>query len=207
MIDADNIDVKNFNQDLMRVRKKPIITGAIKMKEVFKVTTLEGEVTGKAGDYLMIGKYEDRYPCDKDIFEKTYDVIEKSFSDKFNVKDKNGNRLELRDDKLYLYVLREDRERNIGELTMNGDTLWFIRHFKPKNIINQADGLVGRLGIAHYVLRNLPPGTMVRLDNYVDNIWYEAPIEKVFETSKIGQFKNQGFEVQHFVPLDIMKKY
>jgi hypothetical protein len=59
-------------------RKKPIIVHAVQMNlpEGFKVETLEGVMYGNPGDYLMFGVDGEKYPCAKDIFERTYDVLE-----------------------------------------------------------------------------------------------------------------------------------
>ena len=62
-------------------RKKPIIVHAKKMDVDFSVNTLEGPITGKAGDYLMFGIDGEKYPCDKDIFERTYDIVEEEKQD------------------------------------------------------------------------------------------------------------------------------
>jgi hypothetical protein len=43
------------------------------MSESFIVSTLEGLMTGKAGDYLAIGAYGEMYPIDKQVFEDTYE--------------------------------------------------------------------------------------------------------------------------------------
>lgn len=59
-------------------RKKPIVIHARHMDEPFTTETMEGQLKGKAGDYLIVGVKGEHYPCDKKIFEETYDeVIEK----------------------------------------------------------------------------------------------------------------------------------
>ena len=55
--------------------KKPIPIRCIQINEPFKVETMEGTLEGKPGDYLMIGIKGEIYPCDKDIFDETYQVI------------------------------------------------------------------------------------------------------------------------------------
>ena len=55
--------------------KKPIPIRCYQVSEPFKVETLEGIMEGKAGDYLMIGSRGEMYPCAKEIFEETYDLI------------------------------------------------------------------------------------------------------------------------------------
>lgn len=56
--------------------KKPIPIKCIQINEPFKVYTIEGIMNGKSGDWLMVGVKGEMYPCSKEIFEATYDVIE-----------------------------------------------------------------------------------------------------------------------------------
>ncbi len=58
-----------------RVVKKRIPIDAIQIDEPFSVETMEGKMKGKAGDYLMKGIEGELYPCDKDIFDKSYEVV------------------------------------------------------------------------------------------------------------------------------------
>ena len=55
--------------------KKPIPINCIQINEPFTVETLEGIMKGKKGDWLMVGVNGEMYPCDKTIFEKTYDLL------------------------------------------------------------------------------------------------------------------------------------
>jgi hypothetical protein len=73
MINTDNYTIKN--NGVFKCRKKPIIVHGIEMNEEFETSTMEGKITGKKGDYLMFGISGEKYPCDKEIFEKTYDII------------------------------------------------------------------------------------------------------------------------------------
>lgn len=63
------------NYSYQRAVKKPIPIRCFQMSEPFKVETMEGILEGKAGDYLMIGVRGEMYPCDKDVFHETYDII------------------------------------------------------------------------------------------------------------------------------------
>ena len=54
--------------------KKPIPIKCIQIDEPFEVETMEGTLSGKAGDWLMVGVDGEIYPCDQEIFEKTYDL-------------------------------------------------------------------------------------------------------------------------------------
>ena len=67
----DNIPNLNFKKAM----KKPIAIRCIQIDEPFKVETLEGTMIGKKGDWLMIGVNGEMYPCDKTIFDKTYDIV------------------------------------------------------------------------------------------------------------------------------------
>jgi len=57
-------------------RKKPVVVQAIQIDKPFEVETLEGTMKGKAGDFLIIGIKGEKYPCDKEIFEQTYEEVE-----------------------------------------------------------------------------------------------------------------------------------
>jgi hypothetical protein len=53
--------------------KKKIPIKAIKMNHPFKVGTIEGVMSGKAGDWLIEGIHKELYPCDAAIFEESYE--------------------------------------------------------------------------------------------------------------------------------------
>lgn len=55
--------------------KKPIPVKCIQIDEPFIVETMEGLMKGKAGDYLIVGVKGEAYPCDKEIFEETYEIV------------------------------------------------------------------------------------------------------------------------------------
>jgi hypothetical protein len=56
--------------------KKPIPIQCIQINEPFLVETMEGEMKGKKGDWLIFGVNGEMYPIDNDIFKKTYDLVE-----------------------------------------------------------------------------------------------------------------------------------
>lgn len=62
--------------DFKKAIKKPIPIRCYQMDEPFKVDTLEGMMTGKKGDWLMVGINGEMYPCDQDIFNRSYDLHE-----------------------------------------------------------------------------------------------------------------------------------
>lgn len=55
--------------------QKIAFTNAHQMTEAFDVDTLEGLMTGRAGDYLARGIHGELYPIRKEIFEKSYELI------------------------------------------------------------------------------------------------------------------------------------
>ena len=73
MITFKNGEIPNYS--FKQAVKKPIPIRCIQMQEAFRVETLEGIVEGKAGDYLMVGIKGEMYPCAKEIFEETYDML------------------------------------------------------------------------------------------------------------------------------------
>lgn len=70
------IDLSLYEFDFKLYMKLPIPIKAIQIKIPFKVETLEGVMKGKAYDYLLVGINGERYPCDKEIFEKSYRLID-----------------------------------------------------------------------------------------------------------------------------------
>ena len=62
--------------DFKKAVKKPIPVRCVQINEPFEVQTMEGLMQGKAGDYLMIGSRGEMYPCDRSIFNETYEIID-----------------------------------------------------------------------------------------------------------------------------------
>ena len=60
-----------------KLYRKKTLTRAVQMLEPFSVETLEGTMEGNAGDWLMIGIKGEMYPCDADVFEMTYEKVDK----------------------------------------------------------------------------------------------------------------------------------
>ncbi len=59
-----------------RAVKKPIPLEVRRMPEAFTVETMEGLMQGKAGDWLITGIDGEVYPCDADIFARSYEVVD-----------------------------------------------------------------------------------------------------------------------------------
>jgi len=72
---ADPITLDNW-EGFVKCRKKPIHAVQMNFPEGFEITTMEGKLRGRQDDWLMIGVEGEKYPCRKEIFEKTYEIIE-----------------------------------------------------------------------------------------------------------------------------------
>lgn len=66
-------EIPDYN--FQKAAKKPIPVRCIQLEEPFQIETMEGLMQGKAGDYLIIGIKGEMYPCDKTVFEETYDIL------------------------------------------------------------------------------------------------------------------------------------
>lgn len=56
-----------------RYRKRPVVVEAVRLTERTTIHTLEGDMVGNPGDWLITGVNGEKYPCKPDIFEKTYE--------------------------------------------------------------------------------------------------------------------------------------
>ena len=81
----------------MKFRKKPVVIDAIQWtgkntvavsafmsgnepaedftEDVLYITTLEGQMTARAGDWIIRGVKGEYYPCKPDIFKATYEPV------------------------------------------------------------------------------------------------------------------------------------
>ena len=58
-------------------RKKPVVIEAVRLTQQTVIKTLEGEMLGNIGDWLITGVNGEQYPCKDEIFRKTYDPVDK----------------------------------------------------------------------------------------------------------------------------------
>jgi hypothetical protein len=57
-------------------KKKPIPVEAVQIDEEEEIDTLEGTMTGNAGDWKVKGPEGEEWFIKKDIFEKTYEPLD-----------------------------------------------------------------------------------------------------------------------------------
>jgi hypothetical protein len=73
---AEGVNDGWFTQGSFIAAKKPAGREAFRiLKQPEVIKSLEGNLQGKAGDYLMQGIDGELYICDGPIFEKTYDFL------------------------------------------------------------------------------------------------------------------------------------
>ena len=78
--DGNNYIEANIDSiEWKKARKKPVIIYAIQMGVAFQVETLEGTMSGKAGDFLIKGIKGELYPCNRDIFVASYDPVYETY--------------------------------------------------------------------------------------------------------------------------------
>jgi len=70
------VGMQTHTGPIQRAMKKPIPIRVREMHVPFVVETLEGVMTGAPGDYLMEGIKGELYPCAKQVFEDSYDIVD-----------------------------------------------------------------------------------------------------------------------------------
>lgn len=66
-----DLEILNWN----KARKKPATVHALPMPGPFSVETPEGTMQGEKGDVLIRGVKGELYPCDKRVFNETYELV------------------------------------------------------------------------------------------------------------------------------------
>lgn len=73
---------------MVKVRKKPVVIEAVQYfpnqdydcveydSNGAHIKTKEGRMRIKPGDWIMTGVKGESYPCDREIFEETYEILE-----------------------------------------------------------------------------------------------------------------------------------
>lgn len=57
-------------------RKRPVVVEAVQLSRKTTIHTLEGDMVGNPGDWLITGVHGEQYPCKDDIFRETYEPYE-----------------------------------------------------------------------------------------------------------------------------------
>lgn len=70
----DEFDWRTYSNEYV---KKPVKIRAVKLECPVIIKTLEGEMLGNTGDYLIQGIEGEFYPCKPEIFNKTYEKVKR----------------------------------------------------------------------------------------------------------------------------------
>ena len=73
--DENGVEVDKTTFRFRRYRKKPVLIDACELPFPVTIVTLEGEMKGNKGDWLIIGVKGEPYPCKPDIFKETYEKL------------------------------------------------------------------------------------------------------------------------------------
>lgn len=70
--DEEESEDSEEESPVLYFRKKPVIVQAQQTKKRIKIDTPEGVMTARPGDWIITGVAGEQYPCDADIFARTY---------------------------------------------------------------------------------------------------------------------------------------
>lgn len=60
---------------MAKYRKRPVVIDAVRLTRRVTIHTLEGDMVGEPGDWLITGVKGERYPCKDDVFQATYEPV------------------------------------------------------------------------------------------------------------------------------------
>lgn len=69
------VEVIQFTEETGLEILKWIGKGVILTDSYIQFTTMEGDIRAKLTDYIIKGVHGEFYPCDAEVFEKTYDKV------------------------------------------------------------------------------------------------------------------------------------
>jgi len=73
----DDVPIEQIYKNKPRLyRKKPLVVEAYQTDHKIEIITLNGPVTANPGDYIIKDTKGREYPCDREVFEETYEEEE-----------------------------------------------------------------------------------------------------------------------------------
>lgn len=72
----DDVEAGEPTNDWRQYRKRPVVIDAKPVTQRVEIETREGTVVAEPGDMLIVGVDGEVYPCDRDIFKRTYEEVE-----------------------------------------------------------------------------------------------------------------------------------
>ena len=61
---------------MTKYKKKPVVIDAVQLTRKITIETLEGNMVGNVGDWLITGVKGEQYPCKDDIFKECYERVD-----------------------------------------------------------------------------------------------------------------------------------
>lgn len=65
---------------MAKFRKKPVVIEAVQLTRRTTIHTLEGDMVGEPGDWLITGVEGEQYPCKDSVFQATYEPVTEGVS-------------------------------------------------------------------------------------------------------------------------------
>ena len=63
---------------MAKYRKRPVVIDAVRLTRRVTIHTLEGDMVGEPGDWLITGVEGEQYPCKDDVFQATYEPVDET---------------------------------------------------------------------------------------------------------------------------------
>lgn len=128
----------------------------------------------------------------------------------FRERDNDGNTLFFNGENFELTLTKEhDRSRKVGYYKLSEKGIpWYIKDGLKEGVHmfgTRSDKYPLSWGLHEALLRKLPENAMIGLKT--DAGKYSISVKEAFENKFYRKFKEQGFELQLFVPLDCWKQH
>jgi hypothetical protein len=118
---------------------------------------------------------------------------------KFYKKDRDGNVLYVTGTDIKLYIKSENRHRNIAAFNPEERVIYITRKEKHKHIKSNSYGfneaLLNQSVTSTHIIFRCPEGI------------FKIPIKFIQDNGNYLHFAKQGFELQLFIPLEIMEEF
>jgi hypothetical protein len=121
---------------------------------------------------------------------------------KFPIDDNNYVLIKSNDRLINIKLhLQGDKPREIGTVTKSTRTIQMKRK-RGLHLFRKMNAY----GFNDYILRNQTTFDWIRLSDDTGSNW-KIPVSYILESGQYMNFKNQGFELQRFVPLEQLEQF
>ena len=116
------------------------------------------------------------------------------------IEDAFGNKIIRKQAKIYLKLAEEDSHREIGYIDFKTGT-FICRRRKSVHLHIKSNSY----GFNHKIMTEAVTFDKVKI--YIDAAVYLMPVEDIVKYGQFLFFKQKGFELQLFVPVEIIERY